>query len=108
MILARTRIDVLPSKNQALCEYCTRVSYVDNTLLICTVLYIVYFVFIKSCEKGLITKEYIVMDVHLNFAFKQALHFTIIVIELFNSGTKLQLLPQHYEPAFFLNASPPV
>ena len=54
--------------------------------------------FIKACEKGLITKEYIVTDTHLNFIFKWALCFSTLVIKLFNS---LQLLPQLYEPAFF-------
>ena len=54
----------------------------------------------------MITKEYIVivMDTHLNFAFKWALNFSVLVIKLFNSGTKLfkaELLLQHYETAFF-------
>ena len=41
------------------------------------------------------------MDTHLNFAFKWALHYSTLVIKLFNSTTKLQLIPQHYEPVFF-------
>ena len=41
------------------------------------------------------------MDVHLNFTFKQALHFSSLAIKPFNNSTKLQLLPQHYEPVFF-------
>ena len=41
------------------------------------------------------------MDTQLNFVFKRALHFSTSVIKLFNSATKLQLLPQHYEPVFF-------
>ena len=40
------------------------------------------------------------MYIHLNFDFKWALHFSALVIKLFNSGTKLKLLPQHYEPVF--------
>ena len=58
-------------------------------------------VFIKSHEKGLITKEYLVTDTHLNFAF---------TIQYFGNKTltalqicfKLQLLLQHYEPVFLL------
>ena len=38
---------------------------------------------------GLITKEHIVTHTHLNFAFKRALHFSILAIKLFNSDTKL-------------------
>ena len=44
------------------------------------------------------------MDTHLNFIFKRALHYSTLVIKLFNSATnflKLQLLQQHYEPVFF-------
>ena len=37
----------------------------------------------------LITKEYIIKDRHLNFAFKLTLHFSKLVIKLFNSATKL-------------------
>ena len=33
--------------------------------------------------------EHIVMHTHLNFAFKLALYFSTLAIELFNSGTKL-------------------
>ena len=40
-------------------------------------------IFIKLCEKRLITKECIVTDMHLNFAFKQALHFSKLVIKLY-------------------------
>ena len=29
------------------------------------------------------------MHMHLNFAFKRALHFSILAIKLFNTGTKL-------------------
>ena len=36
-----------------------------------------------------------------NFTFKWALHFSTLAIKLLNSGTKLQLLRQHYEPVFF-------
>ena len=58
----------------------------------------------KSREKGLITKEYLVMDTDLNFVFKWALHCSTLVIKLLTalqSCCKLQLLPQHYEPVFF-------
>ena len=48
------------------------------------------------------------MDAHLNFVFKQALHFSTLAIKLFNIVFKLQLLLQHYEPVFFLNASRPI
>ena len=59
-------------------------------------------IFIKSIEKGLITKEYIIItDTHLYFIFKWALHFGTLVIKLLKSYFKLQLLPQHYEPVFF-------
>ena len=57
--------------------------------------------FIKLREKRFITNEYTVMDMHLNFVFKRALHFSALVIKLFNSVTKLKLLPQHYELVFF-------
>ena len=35
------------------------------------------FVFIKLHEKGLVTKECMVTDLHFNFTFKLALHFTL-------------------------------
>ena len=34
----------------------------------------------QSREKGLITKERMVMHMHLNFVFKWALHFSILYI----------------------------
>ena len=68
IIITKTSINVLPSKNQVLCAILA---------------------FIKSCEKGLITKEYLVTDTHLNFAFKRALHYSTLVIKLFNSATIL-------------------
>ena len=47
-------------------------------------------IFIKSHEKGLVTKEHIVMATHLIFAFKWAVHFiNTLAVKLFNSGTKL-------------------
>ena len=46
------------------------------------------------------------MDTHLNFTFKRALHFGTLAIKVFNSGTKLQLLPQHYESVFFNTLHP--
>ena len=36
--------------------------------------------FLKSHEKGLITKEYIAIDTHLNFIFKWALHFSTYLL----------------------------
>ena len=55
--------------------------------------YVVYFGFFKSREKGLVTKEYLIMNMHLNFQFKCALHFSILAIKLCNSNTELlQLL----------------
>ena len=44
--------------------------------------------FVKSHKKGFITKKCIVMDKHLNFTFRQALHFSKLAIKLFNSGKK--------------------
>ena len=42
------------------------------------------------------------MHMHLNFAFKQALHFSTLAIQPFYSGHfKLQLQPQHYQLVFF-------
>ena len=69
----KTSIDVLPSKNQVLCN-------IADTL-------IGLFPF-SSREKELITKEHIVMHMHLNFVFKWALHFSISN-KLFNSGLQL-------------------
>ena len=45
----------------------------------------------KSHKKGLITKEYIVTNTHLNFTSKPALnlHFSTLSIKLFDSRTKL-------------------
>ena len=85
LIILITSIDVIPSKNQTLCEYCTHVSKLKHCLLSISV-------FIKSREKGLVTKGYIVKDTHLNFTFKQALHFSTLIIKLFNSDTKLLLV----------------
>ena len=39
----------------------------------------------KSHEKGLTTKEHIVLHTHLNFS---ALHLWLLAINLFNNGTK--------------------
>ena len=75
----QTSFDILPCKNLALYELNT-----DDPLI-----YLYAPVFIKSREKGLITKECIVTDAHLNFVFKQALHFSTFVIKLFNIVTKL-------------------
>ena len=44
---------------------------------------------LKSPEKGIITKEYIVMHAHLNF---QASHFSTLVMKQLKSCAKLQLL----------------
>ena len=74
-----------------LCEYCTRV----RKSILSTI-----FVFIKSHEKGLITKECIVTDTHLNFALNELYTsvciftrvnylFLVLVIKLFSRGTKL-------------------
>ena len=41
------------------------------------------------------------MDTHLNFTYKRALHFSTLAIKFFNSGKKLQSLPQHDKPIFF-------
>ena len=43
---------------------------------------ILYYHFINLCEKRLITKECIVTHTHLNFVFKQALHFSTLAITL--------------------------
>ena len=43
----------------------------------------------ESREKGLITKEYLITDAHLNFVFKRALLYSTLVIKLFNSATNL-------------------
>ena len=43
-------------------------------------------IFIKSHEKGLITKEYVVADTH--FTFKRGLRFSTLALKIFNSGTK--------------------
>ena len=43
------------------------------------------------------------MDMHLNFTFNPALHFSALAIKLFFSGTKLfqaAMKPQHYKPVF--------
>ena len=34
------------------------------------------------------------MHTHLNFGFKQALHFSILAIKLFNSGDKVVFMNQ--------------
>ena len=71
-----------------LCEYCTHVSsYYLNQSTVDALFSL--FTFMKSCEKGIILKEHIVLHMHLNFPFKQALHFSTLVIKLFNSCTKL-------------------
>ena len=54
----QTSINVVPSKNQALCE-----CYIHETLLILYICSLLLF-FIKSREKELITKERIVMHSH--------------------------------------------
>ena len=38
-------------------------------------------IFTKSHEKGLIIKERLVTDTHINFAFKLALHFSTLIIQ---------------------------
>ena len=45
-------------------------------------------VFIKSREKGLITKD-LVTDTNLTFAYKWAVHFRTLAVKLFDSSTKL-------------------
>ena len=59
--LYATSIDVLPSKNQALCEILYTCKNIADTLIN------IIYVFIKLREKGLITKEHIVTHKHLNF-----------------------------------------
>ena len=81
-----TSINVLPSKNQALCEYCTHVGKLKHCL--------------QSREKRLITKEHIVTHKHLNFIFKQALNFNTVAIKFFNSSAKLKLLNTDIEYLF--------
>ena len=56
----RTSIDVLPSKNQVLHEYCSHGKQVKNTADTLISLFPK-----KSREKGLITKEHAVMDMNL-------------------------------------------
>ena len=56
----RTSIDVLPSKNQVLYEYFSHGKQVKNTADTLISIFP-----IKSCEKGLITKEHTVMDMNL-------------------------------------------
>ena len=65
--------------------YCTH----GSKLKIADTLISLISVFIKSCEKGLITKEHIVMDTHLTFGFKWAVHLSTLAVKLFNSSTKL-------------------
>ena len=82
MITFKTSVDVLPSKNQALCEYCTHSSKLILLISLISV-------FIKSCEKRLITKEHIITDTYLTFVFKWAVHFSTLATKLFSSSTKL-------------------
>ena len=59
-------------------------------------------VFIKSREnKGLITKECTIIDAHLIYVFKKALHFSTLVINIITKFFKLELLPEHYKSIFF-------
>ena len=58
----RTSIDVLPSKNQALCEYCTFVSKLNIADT--------YFNYLMRRDSLLKTHT------HLKFVFKWALHFS--------------------------------
>ena len=46
----------------------------------------------RACVILLFYKEYVVLRV------KRASHLSTIALKPFNRGTKLQLLPQHYEP----------
>ena len=65
----------------------------------------------KSHEKGLITEEHIVMDTHLTFAFKWAVHFSTLAVKLFNSSTKLfqaLIVNATLRTSLLLNTSPPV
>ena len=59
--------DALPSKNQVLCKFVYLIIQHYN---------IPTGIFIKSLEKGFLTKGRIVMHTHFKIAFKWALHFS--------------------------------
>ena len=63
--------------------------YIVNNYVSYNTVDTVYFLFIRSCEKGFITKEYVIMNEHLNLTFKRVLLFSTLAIKLFNSGKKL-------------------
>ena len=67
-----------------------------NKLKFCSYFNKFIFVFVKSRAKKTLHQRTHSNTYPLNFIFKCRL-----AIKLFKSGTKLQLLPQHYKPVFF-------
>ena len=72
------QVDVLPSKNQALCVI------VNQCIVI-----VLNDIISESCEQRLITKEHIATHANLIFLFKPALYSSTLVIKLFESSIKL-------------------
>ena len=52
-----------------------------------------YLHFDKSCEKELITKEFmVIIRTYLNFKFKPVIHFSKLSIKYFNSCTETEII----------------
>ena len=75
------QVDVLPSKNQAL----RKLNHCYSTTIQCIVI-VINDITDKSCGQRLITKEHMP---NLNLLFKPALYFSVLVIKLSKSSTKL-------------------
>ena len=85
-------IDVLPSKNQALCKYCINLKHLISLLA---------FLRFKSREKGLITKGRKVTDMHLKLFLNGLLHFSKYILTVVQSCFKPSLISQHYKSVLF-------
>ena len=71
------QVDVLPSKNQAMCK----LNHCQSTAIQCIVI-VINDITSKSCEQRLITKEHIATYTNLILLFKPVLYSSTLVIKV--------------------------